>query len=170
MPIWSPEAVKALRLQMGLSQEAFGELAGVSRQAVSEWENGKTEVSDLNGASLDRLALGAVAPPRAAAGDAIPAAIIQHARRQVAETHRDLSRIYGYAESIADLAEQVATKQRGLLTMLSPWVGTETDVKSGAIGDVLGLLDKMDAGEIPTPSAPADAPPAARKGRRKSAG
>lgn len=150
------------------SQRRVAKEMGVEASAVTRWKKGEEpqgRLRELLFAWAERHAAAPAPDP-----GVVPAAVIQHARRQVAETHRDLSRIYGYAESIADLAEQVATKQRGLLTMLSPWVGTETDVKSGAIGDVLGLLEKMDAGEIPTPSAPADAAPAVRKGRRKSAG
>ena len=36
------ENIKTLRLQKRLSQEALGELLGVSAQAVSKWEQGLT--------------------------------------------------------------------------------------------------------------------------------
>ncbi len=37
------EAIKNLRAKRGVSQDALAEMVGVSRQAISNWENGKTQ-------------------------------------------------------------------------------------------------------------------------------
>jgi DNA-binding XRE family transcriptional regulator len=37
------EAIKYLRAKRGMSQDALAETVGVSRQAISNWENGKTQ-------------------------------------------------------------------------------------------------------------------------------
>ena len=66
------ERIASLRIAHGLSQEAFAEKIGVSRQAVSKWETGaavpETEkillISDLFGISTDALLKGE--PPAAA--------------------------------------------------------------------------------------------------------
>lgn len=55
--------IKNARMQSGLTQEAAAEALGVSRQTISNWENGKTypdivsvvKMSDLYNISLDRL-------------------------------------------------------------------------------------------------------------------
>lgn len=55
--------IKNARMQSGLTQEAAAEALGVSRQTISNWENGKTypdivsviKMSDLYDISLDRL-------------------------------------------------------------------------------------------------------------------
>ena len=55
--------IKNARIQSGLTQEAAAEAIGVSRQTISNWENGKTypdivsvvKMSDLYNISLDRL-------------------------------------------------------------------------------------------------------------------
>ena len=47
------EKIKAQRKRNGLSQEKLAELAGVSRQAVTKWENGQSAPSTEN---LFRLA------------------------------------------------------------------------------------------------------------------
>jgi transcriptional regulator with XRE-family HTH domain len=39
----TPEAIKALREQLHLTQEAFARILGVSFATVNRWENGKTE-------------------------------------------------------------------------------------------------------------------------------
>lgn len=57
------EKIMRLRQKQGLSQEAFGESLGVSRQAVSKWETGQampdinkiTAMSELFGVSTDSL-------------------------------------------------------------------------------------------------------------------
>ena len=41
------ERIASLRKEKGLSQEALGELVGVTRQAVSKWEADKT-LPDVN--------------------------------------------------------------------------------------------------------------------------
>lgn len=99
----------------------------------------------------------------------VPTAVVQRARAELAETHRDLARIYGYAESVVELAEQIALKQRNVLSMLRPWVDVETDVRAGRVGAVLDLLTELDA-ETTMPSAPPDAPPKASTPRKKKSG
>ncbi|MDE5992225.1 MAG: helix-turn-helix domain-containing protein [Oscillospiraceae bacterium] len=55
--------IKKARMQSGLTQEEAAEALGVSRQTISNWENGKTypdivsvvKMSDLYNISLDRL-------------------------------------------------------------------------------------------------------------------
>ena len=44
-----------LRKQAGLSQEAFSEKLGISRQAVSKWENGTAQPTNENLAQIARL-------------------------------------------------------------------------------------------------------------------
>lgn len=59
------ERIQSLRKEKGLSQEALGEALGVSRQAVSQWENGQSvpemeklvAMKGLFGCSLDQLVL-----------------------------------------------------------------------------------------------------------------
>ncbi|WP_156804834.1 helix-turn-helix transcriptional regulator [Synechococcus sp. PCC 6312] len=43
-----------LRQKVGISQERLGELLGVTRQTVSEWENGKS-MPTLNPVEMQRL-------------------------------------------------------------------------------------------------------------------
>lgn len=167
------------------SQRRIAKEIGVHPSALTRWKKGERpdgELRELLFAWIDRVTEPAPEPapavPGAAVGEVIPVAIVIEARRQLAETHRDLSRIYGYAESIADLADQVSLKQRGLLELLKPWVGTETDVRAGKVAGVLSELARMEAEgeETPlapgpiTPSASADAPTGAGKRKRKSAG
>ena len=60
------ERVKAVRTSAGLSQEQFASRLGVTRQAVSNWENGRNlpdievviAMSQTFGVSLDELILG----------------------------------------------------------------------------------------------------------------
>lgn len=56
--MWNPETIKALRQRRGESQTAFAQALGVSRPTVSEWENGKGNISVIGAAALDRLAAG----------------------------------------------------------------------------------------------------------------
>jgi len=148
----------------------------VANSTVSKWKGGKRPEGDVKVRVLafaEELRAKALSAPPVLPG-AIPATVIIEARRQLAETHRDLSRIYGYAESIADMADQVSSKQRGLLAMLKPWVDTETDVRAGKIEAVLSGLEQLDAQDRldaeTTPDATGDAPPVAPLKRRKSAG
>lgn len=49
------EALKARRAAHGMSQEQVAEALGVSRQAVSKWENGSSEPSTANLMALAKL-------------------------------------------------------------------------------------------------------------------
>lgn len=49
------EKITKLRKQAGLSQEAFSEKLGISRQAVSKWENGTAQPANENLAQIARL-------------------------------------------------------------------------------------------------------------------
>ena len=49
------EALKARRTQRGFTQEFVAEALGVSRQAVSKWENGSSEPSTANLMALAKL-------------------------------------------------------------------------------------------------------------------
>ena len=63
------EKLKQARLDSGLTQEAVAERAGVSRQTMSNWENGKSypdiagviALSDVYGVTLDSLVKGDIA-------------------------------------------------------------------------------------------------------------
>ena len=49
------EALKAWRTAAGFTQEYVAEAVGVSRQAVSKWENGASEPSTANLMALSKL-------------------------------------------------------------------------------------------------------------------
>ncbi len=49
------EKIVKLRKQAGMSQEAFSEKLGISRQAVSKWENGTAQPTNENLAQIARL-------------------------------------------------------------------------------------------------------------------
>ena len=57
------EKIKAARLNAGLTQEKAADELGVTRQTISNWENGRSypdivsvvKMSDLYSVSLDRL-------------------------------------------------------------------------------------------------------------------
>lgn len=49
------ETLKARRISRGFTQEYVAEALGVSRQAVSKWENGTSEPSTANLMALARL-------------------------------------------------------------------------------------------------------------------
>ena len=49
------QRIQALRKEKGLSQEALGEALGVSRQAVSKWEQGRAAPSTANLLALAKL-------------------------------------------------------------------------------------------------------------------
>ena len=147
------------------SQQRVAARLGVSSGTITRWRQGVRPA----GKSVELLLAWASALPATAAPGPIPTAVIVHARQQVAETHRDLARIYGYAESIAGLAESVAQRQRTLLTMLMPWVVSETDVVAGKVAGVLEALAALDASEAATPTAAAPSQPAGRGPTQKSA-
>jgi transcriptional regulator with XRE-family HTH domain len=49
------ETIKAHRIRCGMTQEFLAEQMGVSRQAVSKWESGKSEPSTSNLLMLAKL-------------------------------------------------------------------------------------------------------------------
>ena len=49
------ERIASVRKAAGLTQEQLGELAGVSRQAVSKWESGASDPSTSNLLALAKL-------------------------------------------------------------------------------------------------------------------
>ena len=49
------EKIQALRREAGLSQEGLADQLGVSRQAVSKWENGTADPSTSNLIALAKL-------------------------------------------------------------------------------------------------------------------
>ncbi len=53
---WNSETIKALRLQMGLSQKELAEELGVRQQTVSEWENGVYEPTRATSKHLNLVA------------------------------------------------------------------------------------------------------------------
>lgn len=169
-----PRALSLLRDAVAASSQVrVAGRIGVSNGTVSRWIKGDVMPT---GETLEQLMAWAVSvetaqQSKADAAKGIPPAVVAQARRELAETHRELARIYGYAESIADIADQVASRQRQLLTMLSPWVDTETDVRAGKYAEVFAALEQLDrAAELPTPIAPPDAPPAvaARRKRKRA--
>lgn len=53
----TPQAIRALREQLHLTQEAFASILGVSFATVNRWENGKTEPTGDYARVLQTLAL-----------------------------------------------------------------------------------------------------------------
>jgi len=53
---WNSETIKALRLQMGLSQKEFAEELGVRQQTVSEWETSVYEPTRATSRLLSMVA------------------------------------------------------------------------------------------------------------------
>lgn len=53
--MYSPEAVKKLRSQLGMSQAVFAELLGVSRVWVQGWERGVREPTPLARRLMDTI-------------------------------------------------------------------------------------------------------------------
>ena len=51
----TPAALRQLRLDLDLSQQAFGRLIQVSRGTIEKWENGKTPISRYGKLALERL-------------------------------------------------------------------------------------------------------------------
>ncbi len=102
------DRIASLRIAHGLSQEAFAEQLGVSRQAVSKWETGasvpETEkillMSELFGVSTDALLKGE-APPAEEPGANDPAPENEEAPSQPAFTLTDAP-----AEPTADIPEE----------------------------------------------------------------
>ncbi|MBT4498182.1 MAG: helix-turn-helix domain-containing protein [Gemmatimonadetes bacterium] len=53
---WSPTAVHQLREQMALSQEAFAEVVGTTRQTIINWEHGHQAPKKMASRLLSALA------------------------------------------------------------------------------------------------------------------
>jgi len=53
---WNSDSIKALRLQMGLTQSQLAEELGVRQQTVSEWENGMYEPTRATSKHLGMVA------------------------------------------------------------------------------------------------------------------
>jgi len=51
-----PQEIRALRLSMGLTQEDFAHVVGVTFASVNRWENGKATPSRLAVKILERMA------------------------------------------------------------------------------------------------------------------
>ena len=66
MSIKQGEYLKKLRTEKGLSQDALGEVLGISRQSVSKWEQGNStpdidnigKLAEFYGVSIDSLVKG----------------------------------------------------------------------------------------------------------------
>ena len=54
---WTPEQIKALRLQRQMTQEELAHHLRVTFSTVNRWENGKSRPSHLAAHALDTLAL-----------------------------------------------------------------------------------------------------------------
>ena len=54
--VWNSKSIKALRLQIGLTQAEFAQELGVRQQTVSEWENGIYEPTRSKSKHLDLVA------------------------------------------------------------------------------------------------------------------
>ena len=55
MSVWTKDAIKALRMRSGLSQEDFAHRIGTSFSTVNRWENGHSKPSRLAQRWLDRV-------------------------------------------------------------------------------------------------------------------
>ncbi len=55
VPVSLPETLKSHRTRSGMTQEFVAESLGVSRQAVSKWENGTSSPSTANLLALAKL-------------------------------------------------------------------------------------------------------------------
>jgi DNA-binding transcriptional regulator YiaG len=56
-PSMAPQAVKAIRKRLGLSQAAFAAKIGVTRDAVARWEAGNRRMSEPISRLIERLAV-----------------------------------------------------------------------------------------------------------------
>jgi DNA-binding transcriptional regulator YiaG len=54
--VWDGEAIRALRVHMGMSQSKFADVLGVRQQTVSEWEKGTYTPTRSTGKHLTRVA------------------------------------------------------------------------------------------------------------------
>ena len=52
---WRPEDIRALRKRLNLTQAAFGKLCAASPATVSQWENGRTSISEFFCPALTNL-------------------------------------------------------------------------------------------------------------------
>ena len=97
---WSPESVKALRVQRGETQGQFAAVLGVDRTTVSRWENGDVDVSAVGMAALDRIS-------------AVPASPSDDYLRGVADAARAVR------EALAALEQQAAKAGAVILSAVS---------------------------------------------------
>src|SRR5262245_53670345 len=65
------ERVKGIRRQMGVNQQVFGALIGVSVRSVSDWERGRAVPNDLRAVILELLSRVVAVHPRAALLEAL---------------------------------------------------------------------------------------------------
>jgi transcriptional regulator with XRE-family HTH domain len=159
MGTWTGDAVKALRLRLKLHQGAFGELVGVSRQAVHEWESGKTAVSDLNGEALSRVA-------REQERKANPPPLPEVLRRAQEETAMNLTRLQEIRAHCKFLHEELlhlAERQGRVVAALDPWAGLEESAEEQLRLRALATLQTAQVLD-PAPSAKKPARPK-RRGR-----
>lgn len=101
------ERIAALRKDKGLSQEALGELVGVSRQAVSKWESDKA-VPDIQNCIAMSKALGVTLP------DLLELEPEAHEEQQVAEelTEQHLVLLEKMISEYADAQKRLRRKWR----------------------------------------------------------
>lgn len=101
------EKIRSLRAELGITQEALAERVYVTRQTISNWENGKTFpdieslllLSDVFGVPVDAIVKGGMS------------AMEERASQEQARRFREDSATYGVmlAVSVAALAASVAT-------------------------------------------------------------
>lgn len=103
---WNPERIAKLRRDRRETQAKFGKAVGVDRTTVSEWENGRSAVSALNGAALDALANG----PRDTSRDFERGVL--YACEAMSETIARLLREQREAADAKTLAEAAAERER----------------------------------------------------------
>jgi transcriptional regulator with XRE-family HTH domain len=136
-----PQQIKDARSLARLSQQELADAVGVARQSISYWENGVQAPTDANMIAL-RHALGSAFGSKT---DAM---------------FSTLQRLHGRSEELAALSRYLVQRQEELSAELAAATRpTMTDDDAAAIA----------AADAPlTPSAPADAPRAAKRagGRR----
>ena len=69
---WNPEAVRALRRRLGMTQQEMADELGARQQTVSEWETGVYKPRGVSARALLRMAEASGAPYRAGGGEPLP--------------------------------------------------------------------------------------------------